>query len=87
MIDDGVETSTSQEQKEVESEVAAYFSKLWKHLDHNPSDISALSLNKGDHARYVRGALGKLPSTPSSRILQTPGTTASNRPSKPRKKF
>lgn len=63
MIDDGVQSATSEEQEQVERDVSRLFERLWTHLKLHPDDKTALALTKGAHARYVRGALGKLPGT------------------------
>ena len=59
-----METATSDEQREVERDVASLYSRLWKYASQHPGEQAALPLNKGDHARYLRGALGKLPGAP-----------------------
>lgn len=61
MIDDGYVTKTSKEQLAVERDVASLYSDIWNRLASDPNDTSLLNLNRSEHARFIRGALGELP--------------------------
>lgn len=61
MFDDGLQTSTSEQQHALERKIAHIYQSL---LDLDPSDRDdALYLLRDRHARYLHGGLGQLPSS------------------------
>jgi hypothetical protein len=61
------ETSTTEEQGELERSVAELYAPLWKFIRSHPDDKGFVTLSRPQHEAFLWGALGDLPGAADAR--------------------